>query len=120
MDTVIPQEATTNWKPTSDWSNRISFIQIEPKCKIEGFRSKNFGGRLSKWRGSANLPNRHEMEQPRENDKMSSFKCTCSDESCDSYYSFGKGVSPGCPKPECDVVTYSICDSWKKKVWVKL
>ena len=120
MNTVVKQQDTTNWKPTDNWSDRISSIQIEPKCKIEGFTGTDFKGRMTEWRGSATLPNRHEMKQQRGNDKMQSFKCTCSNKSCDSFYSFGKGISPGCPTPLCDVATYTISDSWRKRVSFKV
>lgn len=82
---------------------------------VEGFSGTDFKGRLSEWRGSATLPNRHEMKQQGGNDKIKSFKCTCSNQSCDSYYSFGKGITPGCPAPQCDVATYTISDSWRKR-----
>ena len=116
MNTVVKQQNTTNWKPTDDWSDRISLIQIEPKCKVEGFTGSDFKGRMREWRGSATLPNRHEMKQRGGNDKIKSFKCSCSDQSCGNYYSFGKGITPGCPAPQCDVATYTISDSWRKRV----
>ena len=106
------QQGVTNWKATDDWSKRISFIQIEPKCQIEGFTGTNFRGRMTTWRGSHTLLNAHEMRAHDDN-KMSSYKCSCNTQvSCDRYYAFGKTIS-GCPQPQCDVVTYSISDSWK-------
>ena len=71
---------------------------------------------LGRWRGSVSAPNRHEMDSKFENDKLKSLKCSCKEQTCEEHYTYGTGISAGCAKPECNVISYEICDSWKKKV----
>ena len=116
MNTGNQQETVTNWKPSGSWSNKVSYVQLEPQCKLEAFNQNGFSHRIGSWRGAQNLQNGHEMLLGRENDKMSSYKCSCSKQSCDSYYMFGKDIPKGCQPPKCDVVTYSLTDSWRRQV----
>ena len=116
IETGSQQDGVTNWKPSSSWTDKISYVQLEPKCKLEAFNQNDFTKLIGSWRGSQNLQNGHEMLEGKENDKISSYTCSCSEESCDSYYMFGKDVPKGCQSPKCDVVTYSLTDSWRKKV----
>ena len=108
----------TNWKPSESWSKKVSYVKIEPQCKFEAFTDNGFGQLIGAWRGAAILPNGHEMIERKENNKMNSYKCTCSRPmaSCESHYTYGKKVPKGCPKPACDVATYSLTDSWRRKV----
>ena len=116
MDTGDQQEAVTNWKPSESWTNKVSYVQVEPQCTLEAFNHNSFGQPIGAWRGSKNLQNAHEMVDGKENNKISSYKCNCSDQSCESYYMYGKDLPSGCPLPQCDVITYAVTDSWRKKV----
>ena len=109
----------TNWKPSESWSNKVSYVKLEPQCKLEAFGGNGFSQRLGSWGGAANLQNGHEMIDGKENNKINSYKCTCSRpmESCESHYAYGKDVPKGCPSPKCDVATYSLTDSWRRKVF---
>jgi len=101
-----------------DWKNIASYVEVEPNCVFEGYKDANFGTLLGRWRGSIDAPNKHEMDLKYENDKMESFKCTCKEQTCAEHYTYGNDWTPhgGCPMPQCGVVSYDICDSWKKKV----
>lgn len=106
------QEGPTNWKPTRDIADKISFIQVEPKCVLQGFRRENFHGLMANWRGSHTHLNVHEMSV-RDDNTMKSYKCTCNNlVSCDEYYTYGN-PRVGCPAPQCDVASYSVSDSWR-------
>ena len=110
------QKAVTNWKPSTNWTNKVSHVQIEPQCKLEAFKNNGFTQPIASWRGAINLANGHEMLAGKEDNRINNYKCTCSDESCESYYMYGKDVPKGCQIPQCDVVTYSVTDSWRRKV----
>ena len=55
LDTFATNPSQTddnNWKPSTGFNNKASFVTIQPKCKLEGFTGMNFGGKkLGEWNG---------------------------------------------------------------------
>ena len=68
--------------------------------------------------------NKHEMDAAYENDRMSSYKCTCKEMTCEDHFTYNGALShhvgAGCSLPTCDEVVVDACDSWKKKVFLIL
>ena len=60
------------------------------------------------------------MDAAYENDRMSSYKCTCKQMTCEDHFTYNGALShhigAGCSLPTCDEVVVDACDSWKKKV----
>jgi hypothetical protein len=101
-----------NWIPTA-FNNKASFVTIEPKCKLEAFRSPNFKNKIGQYEGGFSNTNIVQLLKTR-NNKVSSFKCTCEKErTCENFYMDGKSVPSGCPVPSCDV-DYEVIDAWAK------
>ena len=64
------------------------------------------------------------MDAAYENDRMSSYKCTCKEMTCEDHFTYNGALShhvgAGCSLPTCDEVVVDACDSWKKKVFLIL
>ena len=100
------------------WANIVSYIEVQPSCVFEAYKDPDFKSMIGVWRGQLDRPNIHELDLKYENDKMESFKCTCEEQTCAEHYTYGNSwnMNGNCPMPECGLVSYDICDSWKKKV----
>ena len=47
-----PSQTNDNWKPSTGFNNKASFITVQPKCTLEGFSGMNFQGKkLGQWNG---------------------------------------------------------------------
>ena len=47
------QDGVSNWKPASSFNKKTSFVAVKPKCTLEGFTGKNFGGsKIGEWQGN--------------------------------------------------------------------
>ena len=47
------QDGVSNWKPASSFNKKTSFVAVKPKCTLEGFTGKNFGGsKIGQWQGN--------------------------------------------------------------------
>ena len=100
-----------------NWSNRVSWIEIEPKCVFEGFRNKNFGGQLGTWKGLLDSKTSQELDPYYENDKMKSFKCKCQETfTCEDQYTYNFENPKNCLTPDCNIARIQLDDAWKKKV----
>ena len=49
---TTPSQTNDNWKPSTGFNNKASFITVQPKCTLEGFSGMNFQGKkLGQWSG---------------------------------------------------------------------
>jgi len=96
------------------YSNRVSHLVVSSGCELEGFNQKNYEKLIGKWtEGSYSLINNR-----RQNDKMTSFKCRCNIvRDCGELYF--NGVSPvgdshglDCKNPQCGVAQFTFIDKW--------
>ena len=47
-----PSQTNDNWKPSTGFNNKASFITVLPKCTLEAFSGMNFQGKkLGQWNG---------------------------------------------------------------------
>ena len=47
-----PSQTNDNWKPSTGFNNKASFITVQPKCTLEAFSGMNFQGKkLGQWNG---------------------------------------------------------------------
>ena len=47
-----PSQTNDNWKPSTGFNNKASFITVQPKCTLEGFSGMKFQGKkLGQWHG---------------------------------------------------------------------
>ena len=52
FETNPSQDGISNWKLSTSFGNKASFVAVKPKCTLEGFTGKNFGGsKLGEWNG---------------------------------------------------------------------
>ena len=68
--TVPSQTGVSNWKPSTGFNNKASFVTVQPKCKMEGFSGMNFQGKkLGEWNGRFFSVSRcvRTTQKPREN-----------------------------------------------------
>ena len=52
FETNPSQNGISNWKPSTGFNNKASFVTVQPKCTLEGFSGMNFNGKkLGQWNG---------------------------------------------------------------------
>jgi len=55
LDTFATNPSQTddnNWKPSTGFNNKASYVTVQPKCTLEGFTGMNFQGKkLGEWNG---------------------------------------------------------------------
>ena len=52
FDTNPSQDGVSNWKLSTSFDNKASFVAVKSKCTLEGYTGKNFGGnKLGEWNG---------------------------------------------------------------------
>ena len=102
----------------SGFSNVIQYAVIEKQCTLHAYKDVNYENLIGKWKGSVIRNQDHEMNEKLESRKISSFKCSCEEQTCEDQFSLDKGVPNGCAKPRCDVATFDIVDEWKDMVCI--
>jgi len=104
------------------WTNKISFLQVQPGCSFSGFNKPKFKQLIGKWGGRDGES--HAMTK-KQNNKISSYECSCVDpnepDECAKEYFGGDGKGPdtghsGQPcktkQPLCDSSLFEYVDVW--------
>lgn len=113
---VVHEGENTNMRKIDGkkWSNKASFVQVQEDCELSAFNKPNFVQLMGKWDMD------HVFASKRENNKMSSYQCTCSKggTDCGGDYFGGAPIGEECQNPKCDRAEFKLIDSWSSTVRV--
>lgn len=101
--------------PGSTWKNLISSAEVRPGCVLETYDKPVYKTMINLIKAPEDTSISHNMDATHEDNKIESLKCSCDERTCVDDYTYGGSVKKGCPAPTCGIISYDICDKWKKK-----